>query len=226
MFRQCVCSLLLLTLVSGVAVEGAQAASSPTTMRTHGGQARTENSSGGCTRRQLDQTRRPFCNRLRRDAGAAGSHRARPNNRSQAAWTYTDPPTALGDPPPLPDRMYTFRCDRRYLRAARQDGATNSRQYRHCKAKIQRERRGYWASYLTTAYCDTGYTASGTWTKWGTVAATLPFGTRVYVPGYGNGTVLDRGGAVGPGHVDLYMPNCGQADNWGVRREKIKIFTN
>jgi 3D (Asp-Asp-Asp) domain-containing protein len=75
-----------------------------------------------------------------------------------------------------------------------------------------------------TAYCTTGTTASGTYTSWGTVAATLPFGTHVYIPGYGAGTVLDRGGAVGPGHVDVYMPSCGQAIAWGTRIMNIQIL--
>src|SRR5215210_1694055 len=38
---------------------------------------------------------------------------------------------------------------------------------------------------VTTAYCITGHTASGTWTRHGTIAARLPFGTRIWVPGYG-----------------------------------------
>jgi 3D (Asp-Asp-Asp) domain-containing protein len=79
------------------------------------------------------------------------------------------------------------------------------------------------ATMLTTAYCQTGYTASGSWSRWGTIAATLPFGTRMYVPGYGFGVVLDRGGAVGPGHIDLYMPDCQQALAWGARMVRVQI---
>lgn len=84
---------------------------------------------------------------------------------------------------------------------------------------------GYWQVYLVTAYCLTGETAAGTWTSWGTVAATLPFYTRLYVPGYGDGTVLDRGGMIGYGHADVYMPDCGEAFAWGSRVINIEIFT-
>jgi 3D (Asp-Asp-Asp) domain-containing protein len=85
--------------------------------------------------------------------------------------------------------------------------------------------QGYWATYLVSAYCISGRTAVGTWTTWGTVAATLPFYTRLYIPGYGNGTVLDRGGAIGPGHLDIYMPNCNEALAWGIRVLNVEIFT-
>ena len=76
---------------------------------------------------------------------------------------------------------------------------------------------------LTTAYCITGRTAAGGWTRWGTVAATLPFGTRIHIPGYGKGVVLDRGGAVGAGHLDLYMPSCNQAIGWGRRMLMVRV---
>ena len=87
-----------------------------------------------------------------------------------------------------------------------------------------RSSAGAWSTYLVTAYCLTGVTASGAWTHPGTMAATLPFGTRLYVPGYGSGTVQDRGGAIGPGHVDLYMASCGAALQWGARVMPIKIL--
>ncbi|HZT97758.1 MAG TPA: 3D domain-containing protein, partial [Chloroflexota bacterium] len=148
-----------------------------------------------------------------------GSHTSRHHYTS-----YTDPQTAFAGLPQLPGGMKRG-CDERYLRAAMKDGVRHY--YRTCKPPHKpkkKQPRGYWATYLTTAYCLTGTTASGTWTTWGTVAATLPFGTRLYIPGYGNGTVLDRGGAVGPGHVDLYMPSCTEAIDWGVRTENIEIF--
>ena len=83
---------------------------------------------------------------------------------------------------------------------------------------------GTWSTYLVTAYCLTGLTASGAWTRPGTMAATLPFGTRLYVPGYGSGIVQDRGGAIGPGHVDLYMASCSAALQWGARVIPIEVL--
>lgn len=70
-----------------------------------------------------------------------------------------------------------------------------------------------------TAYCLRGYTASGWWVRPGAIAAPRgwAFGTRLYVDGYGYGTVLDRGGAIGYGRLDVWMPSCYNAIQWGVR---------
>lgn len=77
---------------------------------------------------------------------------------------------------------------------------------------------------VTTAYCRTGLTAAGTWTHRGTAASELRFGTQLYVPGYGTATVLDRGGAIGPRRLDLYMASCAAAQQWGRRPVKISIL--
>jgi 3D (Asp-Asp-Asp) domain-containing protein len=77
---------------------------------------------------------------------------------------------------------------------------------------------------IATAYCSAGLTAAGTWTGWGTAASDLPLGTELYVPGYGKATVLDRGGGIGPGRLDLYMPNCTEAEQWGRRSIKVSIL--
>jgi 3D (Asp-Asp-Asp) domain-containing protein len=239
MFRRSVCSLLLLTLVSSVAVESAQAESSPTTSRTHSSHARQSKASRDCSRRNAYQSRnrvktsRCFGTRPASHKARVAMPRLRQNSISRSN-AYSPPPMALPGPPKLPEgmkhRSNRQKCGKRDLRAARQDGAKNHKQ-QTCSGNKNRggsashnKPRSYWATYLTTAYCQSGLTASGSYTSYGTVAATLPFGTRLFIPGYGNGTVLDRGGAVGPGHVDLFIPDCGQAMNWGTRTENIQIF--
>ncbi len=61
----------------------------------------------------------------------------------------------------------------------------------------------------------------------GTIAADTkyyPFGTRMHVPGYGWGTVSDRGGAIkGPDRIDLFFSSHGDALEWGRRRVKVRI---
>lgn len=61
----------------------------------------------------------------------------------------------------------------------------------------------------------------------GTIAADTrfyPFGTRMYVPGYGWGTVSDRGGAIkGPDRIDLFFKSHQDALVWGRRRVKVRI---
>jgi 3D (Asp-Asp-Asp) domain-containing protein len=61
----------------------------------------------------------------------------------------------------------------------------------------------------------------------GTIAADTryyPFGTRMYVPGYGWGTVEDRGSAIkGPNRLDLYFNSYDDAMHWGRRRVRVLI---
>ena len=61
----------------------------------------------------------------------------------------------------------------------------------------------------------------------GTVAADTryyPFGTRLYIPGYGNGVVEDRGGAIkGPRRLDVYYKSHRRALHWGRRVLPVEI---
>lgn len=61
--------------------------------------------------------------------------------------------------------------------------------------------------------------------KDGTIAADtkyIPFGTRMYIPGYGWGVVEDRGGAIkGPKRLDLYYRSHQKALQWGRRNVEV-----
>lgn len=71
-----------------------------------------------------------------------------------------------------------------------------------------------------------GVTASGERVRQGVVAASrsLPFGARVYVPGYGYGIVLDRGGAIVGDRLDVYFDDVGEALRWGRQKLPVVIF--
>ena len=72
-----------------------------------------------------------------------------------------------------------------------------------------------------------GITASGTRARKGTIAADTriyPFGTIMYIDGYGYGRVEDRGGAIKGGHIDLYFHTHQQAVEWGRKRKKVKVW--
>lgn len=62
----------------------------------------------------------------------------------------------------------------------------------------------------------------------GTIAADTryyPFGTRMYVPGYGWGRVEDRGGAIkGSNRIDLYFKSHQEALEWGRKRLRVEIY--
>lgn len=73
----------------------------------------------------------------------------------------------------------------------------------------------------------TGITASGKVAKFGMVAAdtrVLPFGTKLYIPGYGYGVVEDRGGAIKGNRIDLCYTSLNEAFGWGVRDLTIYIL--
>lgn len=61
----------------------------------------------------------------------------------------------------------------------------------------------------------------------GTIAADTryyPFGTRMYIPGYGWGVVADRGSAIkGPDRLDLFYTSHQEALNWGRKRLQVQI---
>jgi 3D (Asp-Asp-Asp) domain-containing protein/peptidoglycan hydrolase CwlO-like protein len=85
-------------------------------------------------------------------------------------------------------------------------------------------------SHLTmdvVAYCGEGTTASGLPVGWGIVAvdpAVIPLGTKLYVPGYGNGVAADTGSAIKGMIIDVWFPTCAQARAWGRKRLTITVF--
>lgn len=72
-----------------------------------------------------------------------------------------------------------------------------------------------------------GITASGVRARWGTIAADtdiFPFGTVMYVPGYGYGVVEDRGGEIKGYKIDLYHSSHGAALEWGREIKEVKVW--
>ena len=72
-----------------------------------------------------------------------------------------------------------------------------------------------------------GVTASGSRARPGTLAADTrlyPFGTVMYVPGYGYGVVADRGSAIQGRHIDLYFRRHGDGLDWGRQRLAVKVW--
>lgn len=81
---------------------------------------------------------------------------------------------------------------------------------------------------VATAYSYTGQnTASGTYPKYGTVAVdprVIPFGTRMFIEGYGYATALDKGGSIKGNRIDVFLESQTEARRWGVRKVKIYIL--
>ncbi|MCM8542990.1 MAG: 3D domain-containing protein [Lentisphaeraceae bacterium] len=72
-----------------------------------------------------------------------------------------------------------------------------------------------------------GYTSKGTRADIGTIAAdsrSIPYGTKLYVQGYGFGVVEDTGGALKGNHIDIFFNSHSQAMRWGVKSMKVAVW--
>jgi 3D (Asp-Asp-Asp) domain-containing protein/peptidoglycan hydrolase CwlO-like protein len=78
-----------------------------------------------------------------------------------------------------------------------------------------------------TGYCLRGTTATGIPVAWGVIAvdpSVIPLGTRMFVPGYGEGVAADTGSAVKGNVIDLWFSSCAQAIEWGRRTVTITLL--
>jgi 3D (Asp-Asp-Asp) domain-containing protein/septal ring factor EnvC (AmiA/AmiB activator) len=77
-----------------------------------------------------------------------------------------------------------------------------------------------------TAYTLQGTTATGAPVGYGVVAvdpSVIPLGTRMTIPGYGEGVASDTGGAIQGAVIDLWFPTAAQAAAWGRRTVTITL---
>ena len=77
-----------------------------------------------------------------------------------------------------------------------------------------------------TAYSLPGTTATGIPVGWGVVAvdpSVIPLGTRMTIPGYGEGIAADTGSAVRGRVIDVWVPTREQALAWGRRTITVTI---
>lgn len=72
-----------------------------------------------------------------------------------------------------------------------------------------------------------GICADGTKAKVGTIAADLsryPFGTIMFVPGYGWGEVHDVGSDIKGNHIDVFFDSHKEATGWGVKWLNVTVY--
>jgi peptidoglycan DL-endopeptidase CwlO len=85
---------------------------------------------------------------------------------------------------------------------------------------------GQTLTVVATGYSLPGTTATGLRVSWGVVAvdpALIPLGTRMTVPGYGEGVAADIGHAVRGASIDLWFPTRQEALAWGRRVVTITL---
>jgi cystine transport system substrate-binding protein len=79
---------------------------------------------------------------------------------------------------------------------------------------------------VATGYSLAGTTSIGMPVGWGVVAvdpSLIPLGTRLTIPGYGEGVAADTGPAVQGATIDLWFPTGAQALAWGRRTVTITL---
>ena len=77
-----------------------------------------------------------------------------------------------------------------------------------------------------TGYSLPGHTATGLPVGYGIVAVdpgVIPLGTRMTIPGYGEGVAADTGSAVTGSTIDLWFPTLADALAWGRRTVTITL---
>ncbi|HSC74459.1 MAG TPA: 3D domain-containing protein [Gaiellaceae bacterium] len=77
-----------------------------------------------------------------------------------------------------------------------------------------------------TGYSLAGHTSTGLPVGYGVVAvdpAVIPLGTRMTIPGYGEGVAADTGSSVSGSTIDLWFPTLADALAWGRRTVTISL---
>lgn len=88
---------------------------------------------------------------------------------------------------------------------------------------------GYDPSPETIGRGATGYTCTGRKADFGCIAVdprVIPFGTLMYVEGYGFGLACDRGSAIKGNRIDLCFKEKRVADAYGKKPVKVHILMN
>ena len=115
----------------------------------------------------------------------------------QETTTFETPSTAAaGEPPPAPAEAVSQSLG----------GASTS--------APGPPRAGGTLTVYATAYCLTGSTATGLPVGPGIVAVdptVIPLGTRMTIPGYGDGVAADTGGAIKGNRIDVWIADCKEA---------------
>ena len=79
---------------------------------------------------------------------------------------------------------------------------------------------------VATGYSLTGNTSTGVPVGYGIVAvdpSVIALGTKMTIPGYGEGVAADTGGAVAGARIDLWFPTVAEALAWGTRTVTVTL---
>ena len=97
-------------------------------------------------------------------------------------------------------------------------------------------KRSIWSCCLFPVYSSgslkgkrkkVGITSDGTKAKKGVIAADIskyPYGTEMYIPGYGWGVVHDKGSDIKGNHIDVFFKSHKKALEWGRKKLYVTIL--
>jgi len=99
-------------------------------------------------------------------------------------------------------------------------------------AEAGRTRQDPWMRVSATAYCAKGTTGSGAQTRKRSVAADprlIPLGSTIRVRGLrgardGTFTVLDSGRGIKGREIDVFIPRCGEAKQFGRQHVHVQVI--
>lgn len=94
-----------------------------------------------------------------------------------------------------------------------------------CVTPAEAQERGGQLTASVSAYCHEGMMRTGLWTRSGAVAvdpSVIPLYSSLTIEGLpGTYQALDTGGGIVGNMVDVYMPDCERALEWGRRTRVV-----
>lgn len=122
-------------------------------------------------------------------------------------------------------RLAAFRAERSSSAAASSSLETEARELAAAPTQDVSQ-AGRTLTVSATGYSLKGRTSTGVSVGYGVVAvdpSVIPLGTKMTIPGYGEGVAADTGGAVVGARIDLWFPTRAEALAWGTRTVSITL---
>jgi 3D (Asp-Asp-Asp) domain-containing protein len=123
-------------------------------------------------------------------------------------------------------QLASFRAEQGSNSAAISSLEAKARELAAAPAPTQGVSRAGTITVTATGYALTGRTSTGVSVGYGIVAvdpSVIPLGTRMTIPGYGEGVAADTGGSVVGARIDLWFPTQAEALAWGTRTVSITL---